>query len=218
MRVLLICAREELAQPIVTRLAAQGHQVAWSGEFIAPASFVARDHDAVIAAWPPASDAGLPWLKAWRTTVKAHPLLLVTSAADATLVARELHAMDCQLIVDAESTPSSALLDRIVDELSRIPQIGEERFRCGEVEFALQDRKAWRNGREVSLTEREWSVIFALAQTPDESVAKSALATRVIGDARYPENALEVHIAALRRKLGRELIETIRGRGYRLRR
>ena len=53
MRVLLICAREELAQPIVTRLDAQGHHVSWSGEFMSPASFEGRNHDAVIAAWPP---------------------------------------------------------------------------------------------------------------------------------------------------------------------
>ena len=45
------------------------------------------------------------------------------------------------------------------------------------------------------------------AGPPGSRSPKSALATSVIGDARYPENALEVHIAALRRKLGRDLIE-----------
>jgi two-component system, OmpR family, response regulator len=35
-------------------------------------------------------------------------------------------------------------------------------------------------------------------------------------DSVVASNALEVHISALRRKLGRELIETVRGLGYRI--
>jgi two-component system OmpR family response regulator len=218
MRVLLICARDDLAQPILERLRAQGHHLTWSGDFVSPASLEDVDHDALIAAWPPAAESGLPWLRAWRVALQTRPLLLVTSAADAAPVARELNALSCQLIVDVESAPTPALLDRIVDALSHMPDIGEDRFRCGEVEFSLRERVALRNGREVALTEREWSVVTALARAPGESVAKAALASSLMGDARYPENALEVHIAALRRKLGRDLIETIRGRGYRLRR
>lgn len=218
MRVLLICARDELAQPIAARLAQQGHQVTGSTNFTHPERFDNTDHEVVIAAWPPTAQTGLIWLKSWPVALRSRPLLLVTSAADAAPVARELNALDCRLIVDDEGAPTPAVLDRIVDALSHLPQIGDQRFRCGDVEIALRERKAWRSGREVALTEREWSVVFALAQAPGEAVAKSALATSLIGEARYPENALEVHVAALRRKLGRDLIETIRGRGYRLRR
>ena len=35
-------------------------------------------------------------------------------------------------------------------------------------------------------------------------------------DSEVASNALEVHVSALRRKLGRELIETVRGLGYRI--
>lgn len=48
-------------------------------------------------------------------------------------------------------------------------------------------------------------------------VSKTDLDALVLGnDAEVVSNALEVHISALRRKLGRELIETVRGMGYRL--
>ena len=38
----------------------------------------------------------------------------------------------------------------------------------------------------------------------------------LLDDAEVLSNALEVHVSSLRRKLGRELIETVRGLGYRL--
>jgi two-component system, OmpR family, response regulator len=48
-------------------------------------------------------------------------------------------------------------------------------------------------------------------------VPKAELEKLVLGfDSVVASNALEVHVSALRRKLGRELIETVRGLGYRV--
>ncbi len=67
------------------------------------------------------------------------------------------------------------------------------------------------------LTGREWAVLEALALRAGRIVAKSELEALVLGfDATLASNALEVHVSSLRRKLGRELVETVRGLGYRL--
>jgi two-component system OmpR family response regulator len=67
------------------------------------------------------------------------------------------------------------------------------------------------------LTSREWALIEALALRAGRLVAKSDLEGLVLGlDAEVCSNALEVHISSLRKKLGREAIETMRGMGYRL--
>ena len=48
-------------------------------------------------------------------------------------------------------------------------------------------------------------------------VPKADLEKLVLGfEAEVASNALEVHVSALRRKLGRPLIETVRGLGYRI--
>jgi two-component system OmpR family response regulator len=48
-------------------------------------------------------------------------------------------------------------------------------------------------------------------------VSKAELEHLVLGlDAVLASNALEVHVSALRRKLGHELVETVRGLGYRV--
>jgi two-component system OmpR family response regulator len=87
----------------------------------------------------------------------------------------------------------------------------------GDVEVDLAQRSAWRGGARVDLTGREWAVLEALVLRADRIVPKADLEKLVLGfDAEVASNALEVHVSALRRKLGRELIETVRGLGYRV--
>jgi two-component system OmpR family response regulator len=81
----------------------------------------------------------------------------------------------------------------------------------------LAAKRAMREGHPVELTAREWAVLEALAQRAGRLYPKRELELQVLGDdAEVQSNALEVHVSSLRRKLGRELIETVRGLGYRL--
>ncbi|MFN9103605.1 MAG: winged helix-turn-helix domain-containing protein, partial [Betaproteobacteria bacterium] len=57
----------------------------------------------------------------------------------------------------------------------------------------------------------------ALVLRAGRIVPKAELEKLVLGfESELASNALEVHVSALRRKLGRELIETVRGLGYRV--
>ena len=70
----------------------------------------------------------------------------------------------------------------------------------------------------MELTAREWALLEALALRAGRIVPKADLERLVHGfDSEIASNALEVHVSSLRRKLGRDLIETVRGLGYRLR-
>ncbi|MFO1306516.1 MAG: response regulator transcription factor [Burkholderiales bacterium] len=72
------------------------------------------------------------------------------------------------------------------------------------------------DGALVDLTAREYALTLALAQQP-----RRVLSRRQLEDAIYPlddcaiSNVVEVYISRLRRKLGRDVIETVRGMGYR---
>lgn len=93
------------------------------------------------------------------------------------------------------------------------------RLRMGDadVEADLARRAVWRAGQRVELTAREWTLLEALLLRAGRIVAKGDLERLVLGsDAEVASNALEVHVSSLRRKLGRSLIETVRGLGYRL--
>jgi len=72
-------------------------------------------------------------------------------------------------------------------------------------------------GIPVSLTRREFELIYFLASHPGRVFSRSELLDRVWGeDFLGTERTVDQHIAQLRARLKDELIETVRGRGYRL--
>jgi two-component system OmpR family response regulator len=95
--------------------------------------------------------------------------------------------------------------------------VPDARVRCGPVAIDLHLRCALRDGQRVDLTAREWALLEALALRAGRIVLKGELERLVHGfDVEVTSNALEVHISSLRKKLGRDLIATVRGLGYRL--
>jgi two-component system OmpR family response regulator len=73
------------------------------------------------------------------------------------------------------------------------------------------------NGLPIKLTALEWRVLECLIMRKDTLVDRTVLAEKVYeGDAGTDSNSLEVIVARLRRKIGRGMIQTERGRGYRL--
>ena len=79
-------------------------------------------------------------------------------------------------------------------------------------------RKATMNGAELALTPKEFDILECLVADPGRAISRHELLTRVWDEHWYgPTRVLDVHIAALRRKLGVEgLIETVYGHGFRL--
>jgi DNA-binding response OmpR family regulator len=73
------------------------------------------------------------------------------------------------------------------------------------------------NGLPLKLTALEWRVLQCLILRKNVVVDRIELMDKVYeGDAGTDSNSLEVIVARLRRKIGHGLIETVRGRGYRL--
>jgi DNA-binding response OmpR family regulator len=74
------------------------------------------------------------------------------------------------------------------------------------------------DGSEVALTPKEFGILQCLANDPGRVVSRQEILESVWDSHWYgPTKVLDVHVAALRRKLGAAgLIETVYGRGFRL--
>ena len=73
-----------------------------------------------------------------------------------------------------------------------------------------------RDGNEVELGARGLAILNALAGHHDQTLSKRRLIELVWPGAEATDNSVHVHINALRNRLGRELIMTVPGEGYRL--
>ncbi|HCU94607.1 MAG TPA: DNA-binding response regulator [Actinobacteria bacterium] len=109
------------------------------------------------------------------------------------------------------------LLARIRAVLRRV-RPGGEVLRHGPLTVDLRTRKVSVSGREVALTPKEFDILECLAADPGRVVSRQEILESA-WDAHWygPTKVLDVHVAALRRKLDVPgLIETVYGRGFRL--
>ena len=73
--------------------------------------------------------------------------------------------------------------------------------------------------REVELSSREFTMARVFLENPNQVLTRDLLLSKVWGyDYDGGSNVVEVYVRYLRRKLGAEVIETVRGSGYRFRR
>lgn len=86
-----------------------------------------------------------------------------------------------------------------------------------DLSICFSDRSVTQDGHAIRLTIKEWSVFEVLLRRKAKIVPKASLEAAVytLGD-EVESNALEAHISRLRAKLGKDLIVSHRGIGYRL--
>jgi two-component system OmpR family response regulator len=90
-------------------------------------------------------------------------------------------------------------------------------LRCGSVTVEPRLARVRRDGVEVKLTGHEFRVLSYLMHHRARVVSQSELTEHIYAhDAERDSNTVEVFIARLRRKLGANIIETVRGLGYRM--
>lgn len=110
------------------------------------------------------------------------------------------------------------LLARIRAVLRRVRPSGPTVLVHGPVAVDPRTRRVTVDGAEVALTPKEFDILECLAADPGRVVSRQELLERV-WDANWygPTKVLDVHVAALRRKLAVPgLVETVYGRGFRL--
>jgi DNA-binding response OmpR family regulator len=90
-------------------------------------------------------------------------------------------------------------------------------LQVGSIDLDVATKVCTVDGEQVELTPREFSVVEYLMRRQGEVVPKSEILEHV-WDFAFDggDNVVEVHVSALRRKLGSAAIETMRGAGYRM--
>jgi two-component system OmpR family response regulator len=216
MRILVVEDEERIADALKRGLEAEGFAVdvaanGTDGLWLA----TEQAYDAIVLDIMLPGINGLRVCRALRDKRVWTPILMLT-AKDGEL--DETEALDTGAD-DFLSKPFSypVLLARIRALLRRS---GGERptvLTAGDVEIDPATRTCRKGGEAVKLTARELSVLEYLMRRAGEVVSKPDILDHV-WDFAYAggDNVVEVHVSALRRKLGPAVVETVRGGGYRV--
>ena len=171
--------------------------------------------DAVVLDWMLPDGSGVDWLGALRQTMKGErqPVLMLTARASETDKVQGLNSGADDYLVKPFSAAElvarlRALLRRT--EPARVYKVGA---------LMLDERQGTASfgGRPLTLTRREFDLLAFLCASPGRVFSRTELLDRVWGeDFLGTERTVDQHVAQLRALLNADLIETVRGRGYRL--
>jgi DNA-binding response OmpR family regulator len=216
MRVLLVEDEDAIAEPLADGLRREGFAVdrAATGE----EALTAAAADLVLLDLRLPDGDGLDVCRALRERSDV-PIIVVTARGEEAdrVVGLELGADD--YVVKPFGIRELIARMRAVMRRSTARPRTHEPLRVGGLEIDERARRAVLDGRELELTPKEFDVLATLVRDPGAAVSRKRLLEEVWETSWYGSSkTIDVHIAALRRKLGDPgWIETVRGVGFRLR-
>ncbi|SAL52264.1 response regulator [Caballeronia concitans] len=90
-------------------------------------------------------------------------------------------------------------------------------LQAGEIELDPARRSVLLRGEKISVTAREFALLYELMRSPSVVVTREQLEERLYGwNEEIESNAIQVHVHNLRRKLGAQAIRNVRGVGYQI--
>lgn len=216
MRVLLVEDDRSLSGAIARHLRAENFvvEVAENGEDGQHLGETER-LDAVVLDLGLPKKGGVSVLGAWRAAGLTFPVLILTARDDwSDKVAGFKAGADDYLV---KPFRVEELVMRVRAMVRRAAGHASARVECGPLSFDAQVGSFELDGLPLRLTALEWRVLACLTLRAGHVVERLDLLERVYDAAAEVEsNSLEVIIARLRRKIGADLIRTVRGRGYSL--
>lgn len=216
MRVLLVEDDADLSRRIAENLRAENFvvDIARNGEDAEHAGLNELYDVAVLDLGLPKLD-GVSVLKSWRSAERSLPVLILT-ARDGWPDKVESFKAGADDYLNKPFKIEELVL-RLRALVRRSNGHAAPKIICGPLAFDAQLGTFEHDGLPLKLTALEWRVLSCLILRKEVVVARRELIERVYeGDAEVDSNSLEVIVARLRRKIGPEHIETVRGRGYML--
>lgn len=218
MRLLLVEDDLTLGDAVRAYLTSSGHVVDWVTDLAGARAATVEHFDAILLDWNLPDGSGIDWLRTLRTRsgeAGQTPVLLLT-ARDALgdRVAGLDAGADDYLVKPFQLAELAA---RIRASARRASGQAGSILRHGRIGLDPEAQRVMLDEAAVELTAREYALLEALMRRAGRIVSRTTLEELLYGySTDISSNTVEVHVAGLRRKLGHDAIETVRGMGYRI--
>lgn len=217
MRILLIEDDMVLGAALRDQLVDDGHSVDWVQRLDSADSAIAGvSYGLVLLDLMLPDGRGIPFLKRMRERGGNQPVIILTALDQVSDRIEGLNAgADDYLVKPFDLAELSARIGSVARRYGGSPN---PFVNLGALQIDLATRHIQRDDQSVTLTAREWALLEALLSRPGQLLSRAQLEEKLYAfDSEVESNTIEVHISRLRKKLGAEVIETVRGLGYRLR-
>lgn len=213
MRILLVEDDAALGAAVHGYLLRESHAVDWVQCLGAARACLPGDYACVILDLGLPDGDGLSLLPALRSQPEPPPVLILTARDRLSDRIRGLDAGADDYVLKPYDLDE--LLARIRALLRRSAGRAEPVFEHGGVSVNPQTREVLADGKPINLSAREWAVLEALIARPGIVLSRQQLEEKLYSwKDEVNSNAVEVYIHGLRKKLGAELIQNVRGLGY----
>jgi two-component system OmpR family response regulator len=216
MRVLVVEDEAALARQVTAALAAAGYAVdaAADGER-ADMLVTTETYDAVLLDLGLPKIDGLTLLRRWREAGRTVPVLVLTARGSWHEKVQGIDGGADDYV--AKPFQMEEVLARLRALIRRASGQVTLELRCGAIALDPRMGRVTRDGAPVKLTSHEFRVLSYLMHHTGRVVSQGELTEHIYAqDFDRDSNTVEVFIARLRRKLGAEVIDTVRGLGYRM--
>ncbi len=214
MRVLVVEDEPQLSAQIQKVLGAEGHVVdladdGTEGQFLGES----EPYDSIILDLGLPGRDGISVLKEWRRNGVQTPVLILTARDDWSDRVDGLDAGADDYMSKPFNTPE--LCARIRAMMRRGTGNATSLFQKGGVEFDSRSSRTLLDGVPVVLTSQETAVLSYLFHNSGRLVSRTELSEHIYDyDGDKDSNTIAVFVTRLRKKLGSDLIVTVRGGGY----
>ncbi len=170
------------------------------------------DYDVIILDWMIPKLSGLELLRQLRKVKKTPVILLTAKDAVSCRVTALDEGADDYLV---KPFSLSELLARVRSIIRRSTGHATNRITIGSLEIDLASKTVMESGSQIELTAREYAMLELLALHAGKLVSRTMIYNHIFDEKDDTlSNLVDVHISHLRKKLGKDIIETRRGQGY----
>ncbi len=214
MRLLLVEDDAMIGDTVLNVLRSEHYAVDWVRDgAMADQALRTAEYDLVLLDLGLPKRDGLEVLRALRSRRSTVPVLIATARDGVSDRIAGLDAGADDYVVKPYDTDE--LLARIRALLRRSAGRAEPAFEHKGVSLNPATREASVNGQPVSLSAREWAVVEPLIARPGVVLSRIQLEEKLFSwKDDISSNAVEVYIHGVRKKLGNDFIQTVRGLGY----
>jgi DNA-binding response OmpR family regulator len=216
-QVLIVEDDENLGKSLKKILESEGMKAQLAPTLELARTLVTKDLDVIVLDWMLPDGQGIDFLREIRSKEFSMPVIMLTARTDLIdkVLGLETGANDYM----TKPFESRELVARVRVQLREKVAVlaRSEKVVVGKLVINDMEKEVLFDGRKITFTKMEYELVRLLAENPRQTFSRENLLDKVWGYENFPTTrTVDTHVLQIRQKTADDIIETIRGLGYRL--